>query len=242
MSAVQLIQLERDVEVARARFAEDLGRLRDPRTFSALKHDLLEEARQAKDDVVAKAKEAAKEGAEHLLGQLKEKAAANPAAALAIGAGLAWRIIHKPPIASLLVGIGLVSLWRTEPQRSQPYMGIYDEDPLTRNYEQSVASRVTDLAGAAKDRVQQWTAEARDTVQETTVQLAEKAGEVADRAATVAREGVKQAADTAASAAEKATTAIYDAVPDQETRDNLLLGAAALAVATAVGIAYQRRA
>ena len=118
MSAVQLIQLERDVEVARARFAEDLGRLRDPSTFSALKHDLLEEARQAKDDVVAKAKEAAKEGAEDLLGQLKEKAAANPAAALAIGAGLAWRIIHKPPIASLLVGIGLVSLWRTEPRRS----------------------------------------------------------------------------------------------------------------------------
>src|SRR5258705_11243112 len=115
MSAVQLIQLERDVESARARFAEDLGRLRDPSTFAALKHDLLAEARQTKDDMVAKAKEAAKDGAEHLLAQLKERAAAKPGAALAIVAGIAWLIFHRPPISALVGGIGFVRPWSSEP-------------------------------------------------------------------------------------------------------------------------------
>jgi hypothetical protein len=41
--------------------------------------------------------------------------------------------------------------------------------------------------------------------------------------------------------AARASQTLRDAVPDQDKRDAYLLGAAALAVAAAVGIAYQRR-
>ena len=48
-------------------------------------------------------------------------------------------------------------------------------------------------------------------------------------------------ADKAPSLAQQASTRVYNALPDREDRDTYLLGAAALAVAAAVGIAYQRR-
>jgi hypothetical protein len=49
--------------------------------------------------------------AQRVLDDLKARAAANPAAALAIGAGIGWRLLKHPPIASALIGVGLVSLW-----------------------------------------------------------------------------------------------------------------------------------
>jgi hypothetical protein len=49
---------------------------------------------------------------------LMDRASANPSAALAIGAGLAWRFAHRPPIATLLVGVGLAGLLRTNPSSS----------------------------------------------------------------------------------------------------------------------------
>src|SRR6185437_14414318 len=49
---------------------------------------------------------------------------ANPSAALAIGAGLAWRLVKHPPLATALIGAGVLSLWRTTPAR------INDDDYL----------------------------------------------------------------------------------------------------------------
>jgi hypothetical protein len=253
MSQAELNILERDVEIARAKFAEDLARLRDPGNLAALKDDLLEEAKQTKDQLVEKAKDAVYDGAQQLFTQLKEKAAANPAAALAIGAGLAWRIAHRPPIATALVGIGLVSLLRTNPQNAQPYMGIYDEDPSLQSRAKDMLSSASELAVSAKDRVREWTHDVRDsaqqtitaaqqTMQETMAQVSGKAGESVERISLAASEGAKRVADQATTVARKASTAVYDAVPSEEARDGLLLGVAALAVATAVGIAYQRRA
>src|SRR6266498_2140271 len=134
MSQSDLNALERDVEQARARFANDLARLRSPVNLARFKDDLWAEARETKDEWVEKTKEAAKDGAQRVLTQLTERAAANPAAALAIGAGLAWRLFHRPPIATLLVGMGLVGLLRTSPSQhsSQPYMDLHDEDPKPR--------------------------------------------------------------------------------------------------------------
>ena len=130
MSDADLNALERDVEQARARFADDLARLRSPSTLARFKDDAWAEARETKDELVGKTKEAAKDGAQRLFTELKERAAANPVAALAIGAGLAWRLVHRPPIATLLVGMGVVGLLRTSPARnSEPYMGLHDEDP-----------------------------------------------------------------------------------------------------------------
>ena len=77
----------------------------------------MDAGRETKDELVDKTKEAAKDGAQRFLTELKERAAANPVAALAIGAGLAWRLVHRPPVATLLVGMGVVGLLRTSPAR-----------------------------------------------------------------------------------------------------------------------------
>ena len=87
----------------------------------------------AKDDLIDKAKSSAHTMFEEFVDDLKGKAAANPAAALAIAAGVAWQMIRRPPIASALVGLGLVSLWRTTPTpaRSRPDGGLHirSEEP-----------------------------------------------------------------------------------------------------------------
>ena len=59
MSQPDLDELERDVEQARARFADDLARLKSPRNLSAFKGDLWAEATQTKDELIEKTKEAA---------------------------------------------------------------------------------------------------------------------------------------------------------------------------------------
>ena len=138
MSEAELNVLERDVEQARERFAGDLARLRSPATLSNFQNDLWAQASETKDDLVEKAKEAATDGVQRLVSDLKDKAAANPAAALAIGAGLAWRLVHRPPIASLLVGIGLFNLWRTSP----PPEG------------EGLLPRAAEVAGQVKETVQ----------------------------------------------------------------------------------------
>src|SRR4051812_48691284 len=176
MSDAELNALERDVEQARARFADDLARLRSPSTLARFKDDAWAEARETKDELVGKTREAAKDGAQRLFTELKERAAANPVAALAIGAGLAWRLVHKPPIATLLVGMGVVGLLRTSPARnSEPYMGLHDEDPRLRHGEKDarLVARAGELADVVKDKVQDWSAEAGDAARATATQVAE---------------------------------------------------------------------
>ena len=112
MSQTELDQLERDVETARDRVTQDLERLRSPSTLSdfkdgirteayAFRDDLVGKATAYRDDLVDKTTNAVRDRAQGLLADIKERAAANPLAALAIGAGLAWRLLHKPPIATV---------------------------------------------------------------------------------------------------------------------------------------------
>jgi hypothetical protein len=243
MSQEDLNVLERDVEQARARFAGDLARLRSPDTLSNFKDDVWAKAIETKDDLVEKAKDAATDGVQRLVSDLKDRASSNPAAALAIGAGLAWRLAHRPPIASLLVGVGLFSLWRTTPSD--------DND--------GIVPRAVELAGQVKDSVQEWTAEAGETLTHladkasTTADQAyasargvagmvkETATLAADRAASAGQEAAMQVRDQAKAAGDKTSAALRDFAPSEEARDTLLLGAAAIAVAAALGIAYQRR-
>jgi hypothetical protein len=243
--------LERDVEQARARFAGDLARLRSPTTVARFKDDAWAQAIETKDELVDKAKDAATDGAQRLFTDLKERAAANPVAALAIGAGLAWRLVHRPPIATLLVGMGVVGLLRTSPARSsQPYMGLHDEDPRLRSGHgaNDLVARAGELAETAKEKAQDWGASAGDAARATATRVADTAAAVADRASDgladashATRETVAHMADKATVLAQQASHRVYEALPDKEDRDTYLLGAAALAVAAAVGIAYQRR-
>ena len=80
LTVAELKRLERDVAQARARFVGDLTRLRSPENFARFKDDLWAEARETKDDLVDKAREAAEDGAQRVLTELKERAAANPLA------------------------------------------------------------------------------------------------------------------------------------------------------------------
>lgn|SRR5262245_30965480 len=61
-------------------------------------------------------------------------------------------------------------------------------------------------------------------------------------AGDAARDTMTQIADKTVSVADRASHRLRDTIPDRDDRDTYLLGAAALAVAAAVGIAYHRRA
>jgi gas vesicle protein len=247
MSAAELNALERDVEQARARFANDLARLRSPANLARLKNDLWADVRETKDEVVDKAKDAAQDGAQRLVAELKARAAANPLATIAIGAGLAWRLVHRPPIATVLVGLGLIGLARTTPSQhpSRPYMGLLDEDPVAHRRGGDFAEA---LADAAKETVQDWSAQAGDAIRQTAGEIAEKAASMADSASDTlqgarqaARETAAEVADRAGAVAARVSQTVRDAVPGRDDRDTILLATAAVAVAAAVGIAYQRR-
>jgi hypothetical protein len=120
MPHAELDRLEGDVRDARRRLKSDLEILRAPETFSSFKEEVLDEARRSRDGIVANVKEAAADGAERLVADIKARAAANPVAVGAIAAGVAWRILRKPPITTMLVGYGLISLWRMKPGQLAP--------------------------------------------------------------------------------------------------------------------------
>ena len=251
MSEAVLNALERDVEQARAKFAGDLARLRSPANLARFKNNLWADAREVKDEVIDKAKEAAQDGAQRLLAELKARVAANPLATMAIGAGLAWRLVHRPPMATVLIGLGLIGLARTAPSQRGAYMGMNDEDPAPlrqSDLRDGGQSRTETLADDAREILQDWSAQASNMARDSAAQIADKAASVADRATDalhdareVARDTVTHVADKAGAMAARASQTLRDAVPDRDERDAYLLGAAALAVAAAVGIAYQRR-
>src|SRR4029450_14055418 len=89
---------KRKVAARGAKLASDLSILRSPQTYREFGAEL---------------KSNAKSAVQRAIDDLKERAAANPSAALAIGAGLGWRLIKHPPIATALIGAGVLSLWRT---------------------------------------------------------------------------------------------------------------------------------
>ncbi|MES0100690.1 hypothetical protein [Mesorhizobium sp. M0019] len=240
MGEANLRQLEHDVEAARARLAEDLSTLRSPNTVSEFTDELKQEALEAKDALVAKARSTAQSTALEIIEDLKAKAAANPGAALVIGAGLAWRFLHRPPIATALIGAGLFSLLRT-PSIQPGLDGQVDHLAFARERlkEQSVelAEKVGEMSAKTAETVKEHAEEAAGAVKEKVRNLGAKTPNLVDEL----RQAGSEAAEGAAAAAGQASSAVQGALSDQETRDKLLLGAAGLAIAAAVGIAYQRR-
>jgi ElaB/YqjD/DUF883 family membrane-anchored ribosome-binding protein len=235
VSRADLIDLERDVELARDRFAESLARVTSPEAVEELKEDLLE----AKDEVIHRAREAAQDTMSNFVTELKDRAVANPVAIAAIGAGLLWRVVHRPPIASLLIGLGAISLLRT-----RRINGAEDEF--------YVPGRETLQEAAARDKIQD--------LSEVAKVAAEGFGEKAEAAAQSFREGAKSAAhgivDEAQAAAQQAISRVSDTthrvmkqtsafadgvIRHSNAKDNLLLGTAALAIGAAMITAYQRR-
>jgi hypothetical protein len=159
---------------------------------------------------------------------------------------VAWRLLRHPPIASALVGIGAYSLLRTDPAERP-------SEIVTR------AAELTDVArerlgeakerfGEAKDRLEEWTEKARSKVSHALEHGASIAGNGADRGSHAAGAALETVQDTMRDAGEqmraravRVAEGARRVVGDEETRDAALLGLAALAIAAAAGIAYQRR-
>jgi hypothetical protein len=227
MSHAELDRLEGDVRDARRRLKTDLELLRAPETFSSFKEEVLDGARQSRDDIVANVKEAAADRAERLIADIKERAAANPVAVGAIAAGVAWRILRKPPITTMLVGYGLISLWRTKPGEPAPGAGtVY---------------QAVDRATEAKEQVEQWGSKASDAIARATDVVVPAVTETVHRWGTDVGEAVSQATTSARSLVASSSQSLQQIVTDQQERDRVLLGAAAAALTAALGLACLRR-
>jgi hypothetical protein len=240
MGEANIRQLEQEVEAARARLAEDLSTLRSPSTLSEFTDELKNEAIEAKDALVDKARSSAQSMAQGIIEDLKRKAASNPSAALVIGAGIAWRLLHRPPIATALIGAGLFSLLRT-PSTQPGVDGQVDHLAYARERlkEQSleVASKVGELSAEAAGTVRENAGDLVGAVKKKVRNLSAGTPGVVDGL----RRASGEAADGAAATVGQASSAVQGVVRDQEARDKLLLGAAGVAIAAAVGLAYQRR-
>jgi hypothetical protein len=266
-SEATLREHENDVERARAKLAGDLAILRSPITFSAFKEDMKQEAIEAKNALVTNAKSSAQSAVNELLESLKAKAAANPAATLAIGAGIAWRLVRHPPIATALIGAGIFSLWRTPVQR--PQAGV-QPDYFLRGKErlkeqaselaavtkevaadvgEAVTAKATEFANAAKETVQHWSdsvSEASGQAGSTLKSGAEFVADGPNRTMRVISDSARIATPSSTSGPsdqliQEVSSGIHD-LDTQEPRDTLLLGIAGIAVVTALGLAYRNRA
>jgi hypothetical protein len=264
--AETLNQCERDVELARSKLAADLATLRSPATFSSFTDTLKHEALDTKDTLVAQAKDAVQSKLTDFVEDLKAKAAANPAAALTIGAGIAWQFIRNPPIATALIGAGLFSLWRTNAFHANGHGNDYylqrgkerlkeqvaefgsSAMDVASDVGKTVSAKTDEVIDRAKDKIQDWSRDAADGA----VAVGSAIKEQAESVASTTRRAVHDMSDMAGGVTTRATAAANEVVHDTltsgedpiarvGTRDNVLLGVAGLAVAAALGLAYQKR-
>lgn len=227
MPTSDLDRLEQEVQAARTKLVSDLSTLRAPSTAAEFTDALKQEANEAKDALLEKAKSSAKSSFDALVDDLKARAAANPAATLAIGAGVAWRLIRHPPIATALVGVGLYSLFRTPPANVTA-----DDDYLDH-----ATSRLSEQAHAAASAATLEITSVAETVSE---KLTETVGSLKDRMVD-ASAGATQAASETISRLSESTMDRLTSADLTEGRDKLLLGVAGAAIVAALGIACQRR-
>jgi hypothetical protein len=181
MSTLELDRLEEDVAKARERVVADVARLRSPAAMAEFKQDI--------NDTVS-------DTAQRTIAGLKSRAAANPAAVLAIGGGLLWRFARHPPIASVLVGIGLVSLLRTNP-------GSPPSPVVTRTGQ--LLHAATEKAGEFTEQAREFSAQARETavgaaetISQTVARVADQATQIGSRVSERSARLSEQAVDTAA--------------------------------------------
>ena len=193
MSTLELDRLEEDVAKARERVVADVARLRSPTAFEEFKGDI----GQTFSDT-----------AQRTIAGLKSRAAANPAAVLAIAAGLLWRFARHPPIASLLVGVGLASLLRTSAD-SPP------SPVVTRSGE--LLHAANEKASELTEQAREFSAQAREAAAATAATLSQTAGRIADQAAQTTARVSEQGARISAEAREAAASVSSQAT-DTATR------------------------
>jgi hypothetical protein len=190
--------LERDVEAARARLVNRVAQLKAP-PISGVKDELVADATEYKDEVIDSAKQKVTDALDGFVLDIKRRAADNPVAVAAIGAGIAWKLWQKPPITTLLVGAGVAALFGRssvreinvdpyDPNRPSGYVpgGIagYGYGTATGAMEQKVIGGATVAIETAREKA----GELRDRVVEMTDSALRSAGELRDNAVRSAGE------------------------------------------------------
>lgn len=215
-----LDRLEREVEHARARLADDLARLRDPSTIARAKSELKTQATHYKDRIVSSAKESAAEQGDGWRDMLMEKARDNPTAVAAIAAGIGWHLYKHPPITLLLVGGGLASL----------FAGRGDEHHPTSDGFMGRVQGFNRTTHSMTETASEWVEEAKET-----------ASELADEA----RELSEQASAQMTSLSQQMSDAVRDYAEDRREiiRENpITMTIAAMAIGAALGVTMRKRA
>lgn len=224
MSA-SVAELEADVARSRQELLACIEDLRSPQSIAYFKAELEHE----KDELIRKASDATRDAAGRLVEDVKARALANPAAALSIGAGIAWYLLRHPPIASVLVGLGAIGLAKTPPTGTVD--GVTGEAA-------SQMKRAAEAAGAA---IQQ---HGGRLVASSRVLIHDARDQASDIGARVAAQVAAQSAVAArqlSGQVNRSLETVRTMAADEESRDQALLGAAALSVLAAVGIAFTRR-
>jgi hypothetical protein len=265
-----LRQCEREVEQARFKLSHDLATLRAPETFSSFTDDLKRDALETKDALIDQAKQTAQSKLSDFVEDMKARAAANPAAALAIGAGIAWRLLSHPPIATALIGAGIYSLWRTngfqpdnrsgsdyfqhgkerlKEQASQLASGLASSaKEVAADVGEAVSDKTAEMIEAAKTRAQEWSddvsgaaAAVGSALKAEAQSLNARASDAVQSTSDRVRAATTDASTGTAKFVREAMHETRDALTEVESRDKLLLGVAGIAVAAALGIACQKR-
>ena len=190
--------------------------------LGGLHRDLKQEAFATRDDFWEK---------------VKARAASNPAAVAAIGAGLAWRLFQKPPITSALIGPTGRRLDYTEQskevlkeQAGQAFSAAAD---IAGKAQEAAAAKGSEVWEGAKEKMREVQGVVGDSVADTTSKL-KSSGEALLNDIRAKQHDVRDEIQEVA-------TAAMDKVRDDDTRNALLLGVAGAALAAALGIACQKR-
>ena len=221
MTDARLDQLEAEVAAARRRVSDDLEKLRAAAGLSDLTHDVAGQLAGAKDQAIETARSAAAQAVTGVIDDIKERVAANPAAALVIGAGLAWRLYRHPPVTSLLVGAGLLALLRTDPR--EPSAGA------------EALRKARGRVERARAGLQDWASERPSPPRLHPERT--RSGAVSEDVEAGAWAGDPGAANVP----QLELGPRFEGRRRTEPRDKVLLGAAALAIAAAGALAYRRR-
>ena len=249
MAGASLHDYEIEVERSRAKLTQDLAVLCSPKTFAAFTDDLKQEAFDTRDAFWEK---------------LKARAASNPAAVIAIGAGLAWRLIQRPPIASALIGVGLFSLWKTTATTAYDATGKrldyiqHSKESLKKQAEQVISAAAdvaekaqeaatakgSDVWGSAKQTMREWQEGIGSKVDDTASMLKSSGEDVLNKVKSSGEDVLEDVRvrqhDLRNQMDEWAATAA-EKLKEDDTRNTLLLGIAGDAIIAALGIACQKR-
>jgi uncharacterized protein YdeI (BOF family) len=237
-----LRELEAEVEAARAKIATDVAILRSAAIRTQFVDSAQQDLHHLKDTAVSSAVELVRSKAADFVETLKAKAAQNPAAVLAVAAGIGWRIYKSPPIASALVGLGLYSLLKSKAEPTE-----YPMETAKRRAKEQIASAAeaarsgaVSVTSSIVEKVDEITQPARDATGEI---MSDVRGQLHDAQDVIAEKAKSAKGSLPASFANKGNSRSESStrVDATQLRDTALLAFAGIAVAASVGLAWQRR-